>query len=149
MRTFGVAAMVAILAGCGAGGSAESTAAETVTVTATQTVSTTVEVTPMPEPAAELPKAKDFKIGVKIRRQACFGSAGCNVSFQVNPSYTGPLDVSTGSYDITYQVSGGDSGPMINTMTLEDGTFSYPREEMLSTSGTPRLTATVTSVSER
>lgn len=91
--------------------------------------------------------ARNFKIGVKTRRQECFGSAGCNVTVQIDPDYVGNQDVSTGSWEITYEIRGGEDGPIIETMTLTDGTFSFPEEQSVSTtsSGT-KLTAVATDV---
>ncbi|MBT9276120.1 hypothetical protein KMZ32_18760 [Phycicoccus sp. MAQZ13P-2] len=90
----------------------------------------------------------DFKLGVKIKRRKCFGSAGCNVTYVIEPEYVGFADVSTGSYDITYEVSGVEDGPAVNTMTLEDGTMSFDSEESASTtSSKAKLKAKVTDVS--
>jgi hypothetical protein len=90
---------------------------------------------------------RNVKIAVKTRSQQCFGSAGCNVTVQVDPDYVGNQDVSTGSWEITYEIRGGEDGPIIETMTLTDGTFTFPEEQSLSTtsSGT-KLKAVVTDV---
>lgn len=99
------------------------------------------------EAEANIPKKKDWVIKLKIRSKECFGSAGCNVGFQIDPQYLGFADVSTGTYDITYRVDGGEDGPMINTFQLEDGQASFPSEELASTpSSTTKLRARVISV---
>lgn len=41
-------------------------------------------------PAVVLPKPADFTIAVKVLEKKCFGSAGCNVTYQIDPKYTGP-----------------------------------------------------------
>lgn len=90
---------------------------------------------------------RNIKIGINTRSQQCFGSAGCNVTVQVDPDYVGTQDASTGSWEITYEIRGGEDGPIIETMTLTDGTFSFPEEQNLSTtSSSTKLKAVVTSV---
>lgn len=51
---------------------------------------------PEPEPEAEV-LARDFSIKIKVREQECFGSAGCNVIYQINPAYNGLADLSEGT----------------------------------------------------
>jgi len=90
---------------------------------------------------------RNLKIGLKIRSKQCFGSAGCSVEVQIDPRYVGDQDLSTGSWEITYEIRGGEDGPLIETMTLEDGTFSFPESQSLSTSSSSaHLTAVATSV---
>lgn len=90
---------------------------------------------------------RNFKLGLRTRSKQCFGSAGCNVTVQVSPSYVGTQDVSSGSWEITYEVRGGEDGPQVETMTLDNGTFSFPEEQSLSTtSSSVRLEAVVTRV---
>lgn len=90
---------------------------------------------------------RNLKIAIRTRSKECFGSAGCNVTIQIDPSYVGTQDVSTGSWEITYEIRGGEDGPLVETMTLEDGTFSFPAEQNLgTTSSTAKLEAVVTNV---
>lgn len=90
---------------------------------------------------------RNIKIGIKTREKTCFGSAGCNVTVQIDPDYAGNQDVSTGSWEITYEIRGGEDGPAIETMTLIDGTFTFPEEQFLSTSSSgARLEAVATEV---
>lgn len=108
-----------------------------------------IEDSPEPEPVVYPVRTRDFTIKVKIRTKECFGSAGCIVTYQIDPSYEGMADVSSGSYDITYKVTGAND-PIINTMTLEDGTFSFDQEEDTQTpSASSVLKAKVTSVEEQ
>ncbi|KRC53036.1 MULTISPECIES: hypothetical protein [unclassified Nocardioides] len=90
---------------------------------------------------------KNIKIALRTRSKECFGSAGCLVTVQADPNYVGTQDASTGSWEITYEIRGGEDGPVIETMTLTDGTFTFPEEQSLETasSGT-RLQAVVTEV---
>lgn len=91
--------------------------------------------------------ARNFELGVRIRSKKCFGSAGCSLDVQVTPTYVGNQDVSTGSWELTYKLRGGEDGPVVETMTLIDGTFSFPEEQSLSTaSSASKVTAVVTAV---
>jgi hypothetical protein len=88
-----------------------------------------------------------MKLTVRVRSKECFRAAGCNVTVQIDPSYVGNQDVTTGSWEMTYELRGGEDGPVIETMTLESGTFSFPEEQFVSTtSSASPITAVVTEV---
>jgi hypothetical protein len=90
---------------------------------------------------------RNFRLDVRTRSKECYGSAGCNLTVQVDPNYVGKQDVSTGSWEITYELRGGEDGPVVETMTLEDGTFTFPEEQFLGTSSSSsQITAVVTEV---
>lgn len=90
---------------------------------------------------------RNFKLGVRTRSKECFGSAGCSLTVQIEPSYVGTQDVATGSWELTYEIRGGEDGPLIETMTLENGTFSFPEEQMVGTaSSNAQISAVVTEV---
>lgn len=118
------------------------------TVTATATVTATPDDPGVdPETDGKI-RAADWKIGIRVREKQCFGSAGCNVTFQIVPRYTGSHDLG-GSWDITYRVVGGED-PIINTFTVDDGEASYDEEEYASTAReSDKLAAKVTGVYER
>jgi hypothetical protein len=100
-----------------------------------------------PEPSYS-PVPTDFDLAVKITRKKCFGSAGCNIDYQVELSYNGlqPLDDLI-SYDLTYEVTGGEDGPAINTLTVPGDAYSFEDSESASTaSSSTVLKATVTDV---
>lgn len=84
------------------------------------------------EPEEVVLRRSDFALKIKIKEKECFGSAGCVVVYQINPNYVGLEDASTGTWDITYKVTGGEDA-IVNTMTLEDGSFSFDAEESVST----------------
>jgi hypothetical protein len=90
--------------------------------------------------AAALPEPAAFTIGIDILEKKCFGSAGCNVTFRIDPKFAGPGDAS--STEVTYEVRGG-SDPLINTFTIDAaGTASFDSEELISTpSAAAELTA--------
>jgi hypothetical protein len=146
-------AILAFIIGMSVGASAGKTkklAGSTVTGTVTQTVTVqpSSEAPPtLADTPAIVPKPADFVIKLKIKKKECFGSAGCNVTYQIAPTYVGDADISGGSYEITYKVIGGEDGPQINTFTLENGTASFDQAETISTpSTTTPLSVKVTAV---
>lgn len=87
---------------------------------------------PTPETAKAL-TAKDVKLTVKTTRKQCFGSAGCNVTVSVKAGW--PVDAvrSGDEYEVTYVITGDESGPLIDTLTInDDGTYEV-RDKFLST----------------
>jgi hypothetical protein len=99
-------------------------------------------------PAAYVPTTSDFKLSLKVLSSQCFGEAGCNVTYRIKVGYTGqPLDPDQ-TYEVTYEVRGGESGPQVNTLTVSGTDVTTDKEEIISTSSTHyRLTVRVTDVS--
>lgn len=100
------------------------------------------------EPVAVPPTVDQFAVKLRIKERHCFGSAGCNVTVGVEPSFTGfvPPD---GTWDITYEVRGAEDGAVIQTFKLEDDQFNFSPEISLSTtSARSKLSAVVTDVVE-
>lgn len=77
----------------------------------------------------------DFTIGLKTISKQCFGSAGCNVMVQPTVTYAGTAAKLTayGKCDITYSISGDDSGDVIATAYGQGGTQFRVGQTMLST----------------
>ena len=99
------------------------------------------------------PKPEDFILHVKILEKDCFGSAGCNLTYKIEPAYTGPALEPGARWDVTYEITGGDDDE-ISTFEFggtDTGYVSYvPREERISTPrSSSALKATVTIVSDR
>lgn len=97
-----------------------------------------------------MPAPSDFTLGVKVLRKKCFGSYGCNVTYQVQPKYAGTWSSSVGrSVTVVYEVTGDEDGVQINNFTVSpDGTATVPQSEFATTSSpTATLTAKATSVS--
>jgi hypothetical protein len=89
-----------------------------------------------PEGASYEPTTDDFAIEVSVKEQQCFGEAGCSTTFGIEPTYTG-LETPTGKFEITYELTGVEDGPVIETFTVEDSQFSF----------SPEISATVPSAS--
>ncbi|SCL44937.1 hypothetical protein GA0070606_0523 [Micromonospora citrea] len=121
------------------------TSAATTTAAATTAPATTAP----PVPAYGTPTKSDFMLKVKILKKKCFGSAGCNITYRIDVTYTGDVDLDPSkTYEVTYQVKGAED-PIINTFEVSGDSASVQQEE---TAGTKRsgdkLTAVVTDVSE-
>jgi hypothetical protein len=103
-------------------------------VTASPTASP--QETPEPVEAFSLTK-QDIELELKTTERQCFGSAGCSVTVQVRAS----LDTATadalppeGQWDVTYAITGDESGPIIGTFALYGNGKYDVNEEFLSTS---------------
>jgi hypothetical protein len=105
--------------------------------------------TPAPSPSP-LPAAFDFIIDVKVLTTACFGSAGCNITYQIDPAYIGTSPLAEQTFTVIDEVSGGEDGPQINNFTVNgDSSLSFQRQEFISTSSPgATLKAKATSISE-
>lgn len=59
---------------------------------------------------------RDFDLEVTILEKKCFGSAGCNVQYDIQPVYTGNSvsDLTGQSLKVIFEVSGGDSDQVGN-----------------------------------
>ncbi|WP_406070357.1 hypothetical protein [Micromonospora sp. NBC_01638] len=122
-----------------AGTSAPTSAAAPTTAPAT---------TAPPAPVYDAPTKGDFKLNVKTLRKKCFGSAGCNITYRIDVTYTGDgLDPSS-TYEVTYEVKGAED-PIINTFEVTGDSASVRQEETASTKRSgDKLTAVATDVSE-
>jgi hypothetical protein len=97
------------------------------------------------------PVMADLVLSVKIMKKTCFGSAGCNVTYNIEVNYTGSLLEPGKVWDVTYEVKGGDD-PQINTFELtgtSDGyNYSIEREKLIQVpKSSSQLTATATALS--
>lgn len=108
------------------------------------------------EPAAEeeieepayVPTVDDFAVELSVKERACFGGAGCNVTYKVKPTYEG-IDTPEGTWDITYEVVGVEDGPVIETITLKDDQLEFTPELSVGTTGPKaKVRARITNVEE-
>jgi hypothetical protein len=107
-----------------------------------------VESTAAPEPVGSLPSPSDFTITVLITKSNCFGSAGCNVQYEISPAYVGAGGVTKQPFRVFYNIVGGDS-PQSDSFTITNGSnMHYDKSGSLSTTGEgePTLSAVVTRV---
>lgn len=64
----------------------------------------------------------DFLMELKTTSKECFGSAGCLVDVEPELTFVGDsADIDPGAtYRITYEITGDEDGPIIDTLTLTD-----------------------------
>jgi hypothetical protein len=90
---------------------------------------------PDPEPTYAEVDADSFSIDLRTTARQCFGSAGCNVTVQPELTYlgsSGDLDPDA-VYEITYEIHGDESGPVIQTAELTNQTSLSYRPSLIST----------------
>lgn len=100
-------------------------------------------------PVYVTPTVKDFTITLKILDKQCFGDAGCNITYRpVLTMNLMPADLDpSASYDITYVVRGGSSGPQTGTLIATGDQYQQPSEEFTDTpSQGTKLTVKITTV---
>ncbi|MFE4820808.1 hypothetical protein ACFRFU_31050 [Streptomyces sp. NPDC056704] len=115
----------------------------------------TVSPNPVSDPTTETPayadpRPSDFTMKLRIKRKHCFGSAGCNVDLEPDLSYEGILPIDPDkTYEITYQINGDESGPVIETISLTSGTsMEYYPSSISTASSSTKITGKVTDVTE-
>lgn len=97
------------------------------------------------EPVAPAPT--DFEVNLKVTSKECFGSAGCLVTFVIDPVYLGDTSTLEGQWTVTYEIEGTQDGPYINSFDLDGDSVYYDKEEMVQTpSSSSKLAAEVTDV---
>jgi len=102
--------------------------------------------TPKPKPVVT---AQDFKVDLKVISKQCFGSAGCNVMVEPAITYLG-TSISEVACDLTYSVSGDESGEIIETAEHVQGSSYRVQQTALSTKSTKVVpAATMSSVTCR
>jgi hypothetical protein len=106
-----------------------------------------------PEPTATYEDigADSFSIKLKTTSRQCFGSAGCNVTVEPDLTYLGVGDIDPDAvYEITYEVHGDESGPVIETAELSDQTSLNFTPSIISTaSAGTKLSVEITDVTEQ
>ncbi|WOX08040.1 hypothetical protein [Streptomyces sp. N50] len=90
---------------------------------------------PDPEPTYSEVDADSFTIGLRTTARQCFGAAGCNVTVEPDLTYLGDSEEidPDAVYEITYEIHGDESGPVIETAELSDGTSLNYTPSVIST----------------
>jgi hypothetical protein len=101
--------------------------------------------TDTPEPTVSL-EADNVKLTAKITSKECFGSAGCNVSFKVRMAYSGPTLSTDDTWEVTYEVTGIEDGPLVGSFNVTGDEYEVNEESVSTTSSKKKLTIKVTSV---
>ena len=92
------------------------------------------------------PAASDIKLTPKIVDKQCFGSAGCSVSIMVKMAYGGPVLSEEETFAVTYEVQGGEDGPIIGTFEVTGKTYVEQEESLSTRSPKAKITVKVTDV---
>ncbi|MCR6486098.1 hypothetical protein M8542_25030 [Amycolatopsis sp. OK19-0408] len=101
------------------------------------------------EPALPEPTAKDYSVDLAVVSKQCFGSAGCNVVVEPKLNALGASTL-LWECDITYGISGDDSGELIETAYAQGGSSYRVDRTVMSTKNTKVVPkASVTAVSCR
>lgn len=147
----GLIVLISVIGALASGGDTPRAASPGTATKPTIAAPTTGAAAPPPaKPADHTPAAREFQIRVKVLSKQCFGSAGCNITFRIDPTYSGPaLDPGT-TWLITYEVTGVEDGPQVNTFELTGDTASFDSEESASTkTSRAKVTAKVTEITEQ
>ncbi|MFE2047975.1 hypothetical protein ACFXAS_05670 [Streptomyces sp. NPDC059459] len=92
-----------------------------------------VEEEAAPEPAYATLSADSFKMTLRTTERQCFGSAGCHMTVEPSLEYLGTDVVDPDAvYDITYEIRGDESGPVIETAELSNSTSLNYTPTMIS-----------------
>jgi len=106
---------------------------------------------PATEPAApayDTPTLRNFELTVKVLEKQNFGSAGSNITYRIEAGWSKTFDPAK-TYELTYEVRGGEDGPAINTMTVTGDEYQRENEEYVSTGSVgQKLTVRATDVDE-
>jgi hypothetical protein len=111
-------------------------------------VSVAPAVVPDPTAADYQPVPGDFVLKVTVLTKDCFGSAGCDLTYRVTPTYQGQLFDPSQQVTVTYSITGGDDGAQIGSFSMTgDGQAVLPSEDVVTTaSSSSRLVAAVVDV---
>lgn len=105
-----------------------------------------------PEPVYADVDADSFDIELRTTERQCFGSAGCNVTVEPKLTHVGlseDLDPEA-VYEITYEIRGDESGPVIETAELSDQTsLTYTPTSISTASSGTKVSVKITDVTTR
>lgn len=99
-------------------------------------------------PTSYTPTKDDIKLTAKVIRKACFGSAGCNLSYRIDLTYSGASLDPGNTYQVTYKVYGPEDGPQIDTLTLQGDQYTAQEETAQTRSSQVDLRVVITDVTE-
>lgn len=102
-------------------------------------------------PTAEPPSGDKFSLDLKTISKQCFGSAGCDIVVEPKLNYSGSgTDLDQFTCDITYSITGDNSGEIVETARGNGGTsFQIQDSVIMTRSSKTKITAKVTEVSCR
>ncbi|QAY68636.1 hypothetical protein [Xylanimonas protaetiae] len=100
--------------------------------------------------AANAPNVEPGHLAIELRvtDKKCFGSAGCNVTVEPTLSIVANNDgVGRGGFRVTYEIQGGEDGPVVNTTDVTaGGNYTVSPERVSTARESDVLTAVITDV---
>lgn len=134
-------------------GGGDSKPAATATASATdEDVTAAAADEPESEPSYEEVDADSFTIELRTTERQCFGSAGCHVTVEPEFTYLGISENvdPDAVYEITYEIRGDESGPVIETAELSDQTsVNYTPTTISTASASTKVSVKITDITER
>lgn len=104
---------------------------------------------PDPTPTYDDVDESSFTIELKTKSRQCFGSAGCNLTVEPDLTYlgdSGSIDPDA-VYEITYEIHGDRSGPVIETAELSNQTsLNYTPSVISTASASTKVSVEITDV---
>lgn len=73
------------------------------------------------------PTVDDFDVETSVKEQTCFDSHGCNTTLRTEPVYIGE-GVPIGNWEVTYEITGIEDGPMIRSFDVTGEEVSFDDE---------------------
>ncbi|MFI9248237.1 hypothetical protein ACIGXF_38070 [Streptomyces sp. NPDC053086] len=102
-----------------------------------------------PEPRYAEITVNSFTIKLRTTKRQCFGSAGCNMTLEPSLTYLGDsasIDPDA-VYEITYELHGDESGPVIETAELSSRTsLNYTPSSISTASAGTKVSVEITDV---
>jgi hypothetical protein len=78
--------------------------------------------------------ANDFGVELRVKSKRCSGFDGCKVTLGVEPKYLGSGEGPEGVWEVTYEITGDEDGPLTRTFTVEGGRMeNLTGDELVST----------------
>lgn len=109
--------------------------------------SSTPSSSPSMAPAFE-PTVDDFDVEISVKEQACFGSAGCNLTLRTEPDYVGS-GFPVGTWEVTYEINGIEDAPLIRSFELQGDQIAFDDEARVSVpDDNPDINIEITDVRE-
>ncbi|RVW03610.1 hypothetical protein [Rhodococcus spongiicola] len=129
-------------------GPSKAAASTTDSTSSNRTTNSNAAVARTTEPKRPIVPA-DFAIDITVLEKKCFGSAGCSVTYAIDPSFKGFVDDLEGrSFKVVYEIIGGDD-PEIGNFSVDGTRVRYDESSRIDTpSSDAVLTAKVTQVIE-
>jgi len=87
----------------------------------------------------------DIQLTFKVKSKQCFGSAGCNLTVTPHITLRNSLNAYE-TYEITFNVYGDESGPVVNTVTVTGPDLTYHDIFIGTSNSSTKVRGKVTSV---